>query len=134
MLNHIDIMGRMVRDPELKRTNNGTAVTSFTIAVDRDFSGEKKEVDFIECVSWRQTAEHVSKFFKKGSMIVASGRLQIRVWQDKDGNKRSKAEVVADSCYFGEAKRSNSQSEPQDTSSPEPDFALLEDDDCEIPF
>jgi len=105
MLNHITIMGRLVRDPELRRTGNGIAVTSFTVAVDRDFAQDgKKETDFIDCVAWRQTGEFVSKYFRKGSMIVVKGRLQIRNWTDKDGNKRKTAEVVADNCYFGGSK------------------------------
>ena len=108
MLNHITIMGRLTRDPELRRTGTGIAVASFTVAVDRDFSGRDggdKETDFIDCVAWRQTGEFVSKYFTKGSMIVVSGRLQIRSWTDKDGNKRRTAEVVADNCYFGDSKR-----------------------------
>ena len=113
MLNHITIMGRLVRDPELRRTGNGTAVTNFSVAVDRDFSskdGGEKETDFIDCVAWRNTGEFVSKYFTKGSMIVVSGRLQIRKWQDKDGNNRYSAEIVADNCYFGESKRGDSTS------------------------
>ena len=108
MLNHITIMGRLTRDPELRRTGSGIAVASFTVAVDRDFGGRdggERETDFIDCVAWRQTGEFVSKYFTKGSMIVVSGRLQIRGWTDKDGNKRRTAEVVADNCYFGESKR-----------------------------
>ena len=108
MLNHIVIAGRLVRDPELRRTGNGIAVTSFTVAVERDFGQKddgKKETDFIDCVAWRQTGEFVSKFFSKGRMIIVSGKLQIRNWNDKDGNKRKSAEVVADNCYFGESKR-----------------------------
>ena len=106
MLNHIVIMGRLTRDPELRRTGNGTAVASFTVAVDRDYAaqGQEKETDFIDCVAWRQTGEFVAKYFTRGSMIVVSGRLQIRGWTDKDGNKRRTAEVVADNCYFGESK------------------------------
>ena len=108
MLNHITIMGRLTRDPELRRTGSGVAVASFTVAVDRDFgkneAGEK-ETDFIDCVAWRQTGEFVSKYFTKGRMAVVSGRLQIRSWTDKDGNKRRTAEVVADNCYFGDSKR-----------------------------
>ena len=110
MLNHITIMGRLVRDPELRRTGSGIAVTSFTVAVDRDFGGRdggEKETDFIDCVAWRATGEFVQKYFTKGSMIVVSGRLQIRPWTDKEGNKRRTAEVVADNVYFGESKRSN---------------------------
>ena len=108
MLNHITIMGRLTRDPELRRTGSGIAVASFTVAVDRDFGGRdggEKETDFIDCVAWRQTGEFVSKYFTKGRMIVVSGRLQIRCWTDKDGNKRRTAEVVADNCYFGDSKR-----------------------------
>ena len=108
MLNHIVIMGRLTRDPELRRTGSGIAVASFTVAVDRDFGGRdggEKETDFIDCVAWRQTGEFVSKYFTKGRMIVVSGRLQIRSWTDKDGNKRRTAEVVADNCYFGDSKR-----------------------------
>ena len=108
MLNHIVIMGRLTRDPELRRTGSGIAVASFSVAVDRDFgkneNGEK-ETDFIDCVAWRQTGEFVSKYFTKGRMIVVSGRLQIRSWTDKDGNKRRTAEVVADNVYFGGGKR-----------------------------
>ena len=105
MLNTIIIQGRIVRDPELRRTGSGIAVASFTVAVDRDFAQDgKKETDFIDCVAWRQTGEFVSKYFKKGSMIVVKGRLQIRNWNDKDGNKRKTAEVVADNCYFGSTK------------------------------
>lgn len=104
MLNHITIMGRIVRDPELRRTGNDIAVASFTLAVDRDFApkdGGEKETDFIDCVAWRNTGEFVSKYFSKGSMIVVTGRLQIRSWSDKSGNKRRSAEVVADNVYFG---------------------------------
>ena len=105
MLNCITIMGRLTRDPELRRTGSGIAVASFTVAVDRDFAQDgKKETDFVDCVAWRQTGEFVSKYFKKGSMIAVKGRLQIRNWNDKDGNKRKTAEVVADNCYFGSTK------------------------------
>ena len=107
MLNHITIMGRLTRDPELRRTGSGVAVASFTVAVDRDRAaeGQERETDFIDCVAWRQTGEFVSKYFTKGRMIVVSGRLQIRSWTDKDGNKRRTAEVVADNCYFGDSKK-----------------------------
>lgn len=107
MLNHIVIMGRLTADPTLRRTGNGTAVTSFTVACERDMApqGQEKETDFIECVAWRNTAEFVEKFFTKGRMIVVVGRLQIRKYTDKDGNKRTAAEVVADHCYFGDSKR-----------------------------
>ena len=108
MLNHITIMGRLTRDPELRRTGSGTAVASFSVAVDRDFgkneNGEK-ETDFIDCVAWRNTAEYISKYASKGRMVVVSGRLQIRGWTDKDGNKRRSAEVVADNVYFADSKR-----------------------------
>ena len=150
MLNHIIIMGRLTRDPELRRTGSGTAVASFTLAVDRDFSpkdGGERETDFIDCVAWRQTGEFVSKYFTKGRMIVVSGRLQIRSWTDKDGNKRRTAEVVADNVYFGEAKRNaeggnafgaapapsfGGYSAP--ASAPASDFAMLDDDDAQLPF
>ena len=108
MLNHITIMGRLTKDVELRRTGSGIAVASFTLAVDRDRKNEEgeKETDFIDCVAWRQTGEFVSKYFAKGSMAVVSGRLQIRTWTDKDGNKRRNAEVLVDSAYFGDSKRS----------------------------
>ena len=160
MLNHITIMGRLTRDPELRRTGTGTAVASFTVAVDRDFGGRdggEKETDFIDCVAWRQTGEFVSKYFTKGSMIVVSGRLQIRSWNDKDGNKRRTAEVVADNVYFGESKRSNESNAYGGNSygnnnyggnaysapsfggysapaAPASDFAMLSDDDAQLPF
>ena len=107
MLNHITIMGRLTRDPELRRTGNGTAVASFTVACDRDVApqGQDKETDFIDCVAWRKTGEFVSQYFTKGRMIVVDGRLQIRKYTDKDGNNRTAAEVVADHCYFGDSKR-----------------------------
>ena len=144
MLNHITIMGRLTRDPELRRTGSGTAVASFTLAVDRDFSpkdGGERETDFIDCVAWRQTGEFVSKYFTKGRMAVVSGRLQIRSWTDKDGNKRRTAEVVADNVYFGDSKREGDgmpaaggfggYSAP---AAPASDFAMLEDDDAQLPF
>ena len=109
MLNKIFIMGRLTRDPELRRTQSGTAVTSFSLAVDRDFKSQsgEKETDFIDVVAWRQTAEFVSRYFTKGRMAVVVGRLQIRDWTDKDGNKRRSAEVVANRVYFGEGKKSS---------------------------
>ena len=150
MLNHITIMGRLTRDPELRRTGSGVAVASFTVAVDRDFSGRdggERETDFIDCVAWRQTGEFVSKYFTKGSMIVVSGRLQIRPWTDKEGNKRRTAEVVADNVYFGESKRSEGAPSAGGYSAPAAgfggyaapaapasDFAMLEDDDAQLPF
>ena len=107
MLNKIIIMGRLTRDPELRRTGSGTAVTSFSLAVDRDFKSQsgEKETDFIDVVAWRSTAEFVSKYFTKGRMAVVEGRLQIRDWTDRDGGKRRSAEVVADNVYFGDSKR-----------------------------
>lgn len=136
MLNHIVIMGRLTRSPELRRTGSGVAVTSFTLAVDRDFadkqSGEK-ETDFIDCVAWRSTGEFVGKYFNKGSMAVVSGRLQIRAWTDKDGNKRRSAEVVADNVYFGETKKGDSYS-PEAPGAPVQDFAPIENDDAQLPF
>ena len=107
MLNHIVLMGRLTRDPELRRTGSGVAVASFTLAVDRDYAaqGAEKETDFVDIVAWRNTAEFVSKYFAKGRMAVVTGRLQIRNWQDKEGNKRRSAEVVADNVYFGDSKR-----------------------------
>ena len=110
MLNHITIMGRLTRDPELRRTGSGIAVASFTVAVDRDYApkdGGERKTDFINCVAWRQTGEFVSKYFTKGRMIVVDGRLEMRDWTDKEGNKRRTAEVVADNVYFGDSKRDN---------------------------
>ena len=154
MLNHITIMGRLTRDPELRRTGSGIAVASFTVAVDRDFGskdGGEKETDFIDCVAWRNTGEFVSKYFTKGRMIVVSGRLQIRQWTDKEGNKRRSAEVVADSCYFGDSKKEsdsssgsyggNSYNAPGYNSPgystpayPQSNFDLIEEDDAQLPF
>jgi len=164
MLNHIVIMGRLTRDPELRRTGSGVAVASFTLAVDRDFApkdGGERETDFIDCVAWRQTGEFVSKYFTKGRMAVVSGRLQIRGWTDKDGNKRRSAEIVADNVYFGDSRRdseggsssysgssyggnsgNNSSNTPAPSyggysapaSTPASDFAMLEDDDAQLPF
>ena len=163
MLNHIVIMGRLTRDPELRRTGSGIAVASFSVAVDRDFGGRdggERETDFIDCVAWRQTGEFVSKYFTKGSMAVVSGRLQIRSWTDKDGNKRRTAEVVADNVYFGESKRNSEGNSSyggnayggNNYGAPAPatpaygggysapaassasDFAMLDDDDAQLPF
>ena len=137
MLNHITIMGRLTRDPELRRTGSGIAVASFTVAVDRDFSGRdsgEKETDFIDCVAWRQAGEFVSKYFTKGRMIVVSGRLQVRNWKDKDGNNRRSTEVIADSCYFGDSKRDASAPQSATVNTPESDFAVLDDDDATLPF
>ena len=159
MLNHIVIMGRLTRDPELRRTGSGVAVTSFSVAVDRDFSNKEsgeRETDFIDCVAWRSTGEFVAKYFQKGSMAVVSGRLQMRSWTDKEGNKRRSAEVVADNVYFGDSKRDGQDSgfggvqsfgapqafgggyAPQASAAPQApagsDFAMLEGDDSELPF
>lgn len=140
MLNHITIMGRLTRDPELRRTGSGIAVTSFTVAVDRDFSGKdggEKETDFIDCVAWRSTGEFVGKYFNKGSMAVVSGRLQIRAWTDKEGNKRRSAEVIADNVYFGESKKSESYSTGnagEYSSAPAQEFTPMDADDAHLPF
>jgi single-strand DNA-binding protein len=145
MLNHIVIMGRLTRDPELRRTGSGAAVTNFTVAVDRDFadkqSGEK-ETDFIDVVAWRQTGEFVSKYFTKGRMAVVSGRLQIRSWTDNDGNKRRTAEIVADNVYFGDSKQTSSETSvapiaytaPVQNEFAQNDFAMLDDSDSALPF
>ena len=161
MLNHITIMGRMTKDPELRRTGSGVAVASFCLAVDRDYNpkdGSEKETDFIDCTAWRGTGEFVSKYFQKGSTAIVSGRLQIRNYTDKDGNKRRAAEVVADSVYFGDSKKSNEgnstyqapnsyQGSTGDFSetmamldkysaqnAQQSEFAMLEDDDAQLPF
>lgn len=138
MLNRIIIMGRLTRDPELRRTGSGLPVANFSVAVDRDFpsqSGEK-ETDFIDCVAWRKPAEFVTKYFTKGSLIVVSGRLQIRTWQDKDGNKRRTAEIVADSVYFGGAKTSSQDAVPAQPAAPAPasDFSVIDGPDDQLPF
>lgn len=111
MLNHITIMGRLTRDPELRYTQSGTPVASFTVAVDRDYTGQDggRETDFVDCVAWRQGGEFVSKYFVKGQMIVVDGRLQSRKWQDRDGNNRTSWEINCDHTYFGEPKRDGGQ-------------------------
>ena len=176
MLNHITLMGRLVADPELRRTGSGVAVASFRIAVDRDFApkdGGERKADFIDCVAWRQTGEFISKYFSKGRMIVVDGRLEMRDWTDKDGNKRTSAEVVVANAYFGDSKRDseggsyggntyggnsyggnsyggnqggyggNSYGQQQSggfggyaqpASAPASDFAMLDDDDAQLPF
>lgn len=131
MLNQITIMGRLTRDPELRRTGSGTAVASFTLAVDRDFGKDEKETDFIDCVAWRQTGEFVSKYFSKGRMAVVSGRLQIRKWTDKDGNKRNTAEVAVDNIYFGDSKERENN---QQYTGQQGDFEVLEGADDGLPF
>ena len=133
MLNTCTIMGRLTRDPELRRTGTGVAVTSFTLAVDRDFSskeGGEKETDFIDCVAWRNTGEFVEKYFSKGRMAIVSGRLQIRNYTDKEGNNRRTAEIVADNVYFGDSK--NSSAGPSTV--PAQNFTALEIPDYELPF
>ena len=163
MLNHITLMGRLVRDPELRRTGSGVAVASFRIAVDRDYSpkdGGERKADFIDCVAWRQTGEFISKYFTKGRMIVVDGRLEMRDWTDKEGNKRISAEVIVDNAYFGDSKRDSDSgasyggnayggnayggySAPAAAPSfggysapaaPASDFAMLDDDDAQLPF
>lgn len=112
MLNKIFLMGRLTHDPELRRTQNGTAVASFSLAVDRDFKGTdgEKQTDFIDIVAWRAAAEFVAKYFTKGRMAVVEGRLQIRDWKDKDGNNRRSAEVIADNIYFGDSRKGTAAS------------------------
>lgn len=151
MLNKIFIMGRLTRDPELRRTQNGTAVAGFALAVDRDYKNADgtKETDFIEVVAWRSSAEFVSKYFANGRMAVVEGRLQIRDWQDKDGNKRRNAEVVADNVYFGDSKKEGDSSggsyggssggykaagKSVDVEPDTEDFVEVEDDDGDLPF
>ncbi len=159
MLNRIILMGRLTRDPELRHTQTGTPVASFSLAVDRDFKDKttgEKATDFIDIVAWRQTAEFVSRFFTKGRMAVVEGRLQMRDWTDKEGNKRRSAEVIADNVYFGDSKRDaegggysapyggGSYSAPAPSAPPAPapyaaapapdQFAELDDDDGELPF
>ena len=155
MLNHIVIMGRLTRDPELRYTQSQVPVASFTVAVDRDFSGRdggERQTDFINCVAWRQSAEFVSKYFHKGSMAVVSGRLQIRQYQDREGNNRTAAEVVSDNVYFGESRRDSENRASGDSgysnasysrsyeapraaaaSNPSP-FSELSEDEGELPF
>lgn len=143
MLNKVVIMGRLTRDPEYRTTATGTSVVNFSVAVDRDFSGQsgEKETDFINCVAWRKTAEFVTKHFMKGSMIVVAGRLQVSSWTDDTGNKRQKCEVVADNVYFGESKRSRDADIGADSSAyaPQPavpatNFVTLEGPDEQLPF
>jgi single-strand DNA-binding protein len=144
MLNHIIAMGRLTRDPELRRTGSNIAVASFTIACDRDRApeGQEKETDFLDCVAWRGTGEFVEKHFKRGSMAVVDGRLQVRAWTDKDGNKRRTAEIVASSVYFGDSKKEDSAPSGQYTgfvknpapSVPANDFQQLDDPDAQLPF
>lgn len=139
MLNRIVLMGRLTRDPELRRTGSGTAVSSFSIAVDRDFKGQsgEKETDFIDIIAWRNTAEFVSKYFTKGRMAVVEGRLQIRDWKDKEGNNRRSAEVVADNVYFGDSKRDGDAAGGSYTggqTAQRGGFNEIDEDDGELPF
>ena len=141
MLNKIILMGRLCTNPELRRTGSGTAVTSFSLACDRDFKSQSgdKETDFIEVVAWKNTAEFVSKYFSKGRMAVVEGRLQIRDWTDKAGNKRTTAEVVADNVYFADSKRSESnENQKENFNAPSgrlsDDFVPISEEDGEIPF
>ena len=141
MLNKIIIMGRLTRDPELRRTGSGTAVTSFSLACDRDFKSQSgdKETDFIEVVAWKNTAEFVSKYFSKGRMAVVEGRLQIRDWTDKSGNKRTTAEVVAENVYFADSKRSESNDNQKENFNAlsgrlSDDFVPISEEGGEIPF
>ena len=134
-------MGRLTRDPELRRTGSGTAVTSFSLACDRDFKSQSgdKETDFIEVVAWKNTAEFVSKYFSKGRMAAVEGRLQIRDWTDKVGNKRTTAEVVADNVYFADSKRSESNDNQKENFNAlsgrlSDDFVPISEEDGEIPF
>lgn len=137
MLNHIVLMGRLVRNPELRRTNSGLAVTSFTLAVDRDFGKDengKKETDFIDIVAWRNTAEFAAKYFSKGRMAVVTGSLQIRNYTDKDGNKRKNSEVLANSIYFADSKQSADQNPSYGApSAPVEDYAEITDGET-LPF
>lgn len=130
MLNHIVIMGRLGRDPELRRTQSGVAVATFNVAVDRDFKDKatgQRAADWITCVAWRSTAEFVEKYFGKGSQVLVAGRLQMREWTDKDGNKRISAEVQADNVYFAGSKPEGGQREL-------PEFEVMDDDDPDLPF
>ena len=134
MLNHIVIMGRLTRAPELRQTQTGTPVASFTLAVERDYAsqGGERETDFIDIVAWRSTAEFAAKYFVKGQLVAVSGRLQIRDWTDTDGHKRRNAEVVADSVYFAESKRD--KAEQNDATSEQGDFEDIDEDDGDLPY
>lgn len=123
MLNHITIMGRIGSEIELRKTGSGVSVASFTVACDRDFkNGGEKETDWIECVAWRNTADFISKYFAKGRMIIVSGRLQIRNWEDKEGKKRKAYEIVVDNAYFGDSKTEGQK------------FAPIDGPDVQLPF
>ncbi len=151
MLNQITIMGRLVRDPELRRTQSGTAVCSFSVAVDRDYQSRdsERQTDFIDVVAWRQTGEFVSKYFTKGRMIVVSGSLQSRKWQDRNGQNRVSWEVIANNVYFGDSKRDSAPGGGDYAPAPAysapaggytapvsstSDFAEIDDEDGDLPF
>lgn len=150
MLNHIVLMGRLTRDPELRRTGTGKPVTSFTLACERDYKNpqtEEKEVDFVDCVAWNGTAELVAKYFAKGRMAVVSGRLQVRNWTDTDGAKRRNVEIIVDAVYFGDSKPSQGAGNPAPaygTAAPDtyteahpltmPEYPPLDDDNGHWPF
>lgn len=129
MLNHIVIMGRLGKDPELRRTQSGVAVVTFNVAVDRDFKDKatgQRATDWITCVAWRSTAEFVEKYFAKGSQVLVAGRLQMRDWTDKDGNKRISAEVQAENVYFAGARQKAERELPE--------FEVMDDDNPDLPF
>lgn len=140
MLNKIFIMGRLTRDPELRTTNSGTSVASFSLAVDRNYKGAdgEKETDFIDCVAWRSTAEFAAKYFTKGRMAVVEGRLQIRPWTDKEGNNRRSAEVIVDNMYFGDSKRDGDTGGARPASGPvnvsANDWQEGDEDEGDLPF
>lgn len=138
MLNHITAAGRLTKDPELRRTQNGVAVASFTIACDRDIkdASGNKQTDFIDCVAWRNAADFVDKYFARGRMVIVSGRLQMREWTDKNGNKRRNAEILAENVYFADSKRAVENVEKNETkeAAQTVDFDQVEIDDDELPF
>ena len=137
MLNHTVIMGRLTRDPELRRTQSGTPVATFSLAVDRDYANKEtgeRQADFIDVVAWRQAAEFVSKYFSKGRMAVVDGRLQSRSWTGLDNQKHYRVELVASTVYVGEPKREDAAGGAQPEAPSASDFAMLEDDDSELPF
>ena len=140
-MNNITLMGRLTRDPELRRTQSGTAVTSFTLAVNRDYSGkdEERKTDFIDCVAWKGTGEFISKHFTKGQMMAVAGSLQIRGWTDKDGNKRRSAEVLVNRAYFTGNSKNDYTDNPtvsHDDLTPVSgsEFAEMTEDDGDLPF
>lgn len=135
MLNHVSVAGRLTRDPEMRRTGSGVPVTSFTLAVDRDFSKDK-ECDFFDVVAWRNTAEFVNSYFKQGRVAIVAGRLQTRSWTDKDGNKRKTVEIVAENVYFGDSKKSDAgeKYEAAKSSELDHDYPAIYGDDSNLPF